>query len=80
MRLHHQSRQPVLRRPGETIVWAIEFGSTQQARCTLGYGHASQPGSRHLEDQLPQMVQKTLHPVWRERADIEAHLERRERF
>ena len=65
---------------GETIVCAIEFGPTQQARCTLGYGNASQPGSQHLEDQLPLMVQKTLHPVWRERKDVEAHLEKKESF
>jgi acyl-homoserine-lactone acylase len=65
---------------GETIVCAIEFGPTQQARCTLGYGNASQPGSKHLEDQLPLMVQKTLHPVWRERKDVEAHLEKKESF
>ncbi len=63
---------------GETIVCAIEFGPTQQARCTLGYGNASQKGSPHLEDQLPLMVQKALHPVWREKKDIEANLEKRE--
>lgn len=65
---------------GETIVCAIEFGPTQQARCTLGYGNSSQKGSPHLEDQLPLMVQKTLHPVWRERKDVEANLEKREAF
>jgi hypothetical protein len=26
------------------------------------------------------MVQKTLHPVWRERKDVEAHLEKKESF
>jgi acyl-homoserine-lactone acylase len=65
---------------GETIVCAIEFGKTQHARCTLGYGNSSQPGSPHLEDQLPLMVQKTLHPVLRDRKDIEASLEKREAF
>ena len=34
----------------------------------------------HLEDQLPLMEMKQLHPVWRERKDIEAHLESRETF
>ncbi len=63
---------------GETIVCAIEFGKAQQAQCLLGYGNSSQTGSPHLEDQLPLMVQKTLHPVWRERKDIEANLEKRE--
>ena len=65
---------------GETIVCAIEFGPSQQARCTLGYGNSTQAGSPHLEDQLPLMVQKTLHPVWREKKEIEANLEKRESF
>jgi acyl-homoserine-lactone acylase len=63
---------------GETIVCAIEFGRTQQANCVLGYGNATQPDSPHRVDQLPLMVQKALHPVWREKKDVEAHLERRE--
>lgn len=63
---------------GETIVCAIEFGAPQQAQCALGYGNASQPGSAHIEDQLALMRDKKLHPVWRERADIEKHLEKRE--
>jgi len=65
---------------GETIVCAIEFGPLQEARCTLGYGNSTQPGSPHLEDQLPLMVRKTLHPVWRERKDVEVNLEKRETF
>jgi acyl-homoserine-lactone acylase len=65
---------------GETIVCAIEFGTPQRAQCLLGYGNASQPGSKHIEDQLPLMQQKKLHPVWRERAEIEANLEQRVRL
>ena len=65
---------------GETIVCAIEFSRNQRAQCLLGYGNATQPGSPHLEDQLPFMVQKKLLPVHREKKDIEAHLELRERF
>jgi acyl-homoserine-lactone acylase len=63
---------------GETFVCAIEFGSPQQAQCLLGYGNASQAGSKHVTDQLPLMVEKKLHPVWRERADVERNLERKE--
>jgi acyl-homoserine-lactone acylase len=63
---------------GETFVCAIEFGTPQKAQCLLGYGNASQPGSKHIEDQLPLMTEKKLHPVWREVADIEANLEARE--
>jgi acyl-homoserine-lactone acylase len=65
---------------GETIVCAIEFSQDQRAQCLLGYGNATQPGSPHLEDQLPFMVHKKLLPVHREKKDIEAHLELRERF
>ena len=65
---------------GETFVCAIEFAGQQKAQRLLGYGNASQPGSPHLEDQLPLMVEKKLHPVWREKAQVEANLEKRERF
>jgi acyl-homoserine-lactone acylase len=65
---------------GETFVCAIEFARQQRAECLLGYGNASQAGSPHLEDQLPMMVEKKLHPVWREKAQVEANLEKRERF
>jgi acyl-homoserine-lactone acylase len=65
---------------GETIVCAIEFARTQRAQCLLGYGNATQSGSPHLEDQLPLMVQKKLLPVRREKREIEAALELRERF
>jgi acyl-homoserine-lactone acylase len=65
---------------GETFVCAIEFAQKQNAQCSLSYGNFSQPGSVHLEDQLPLMVAKKLHPVWRERKEIEANLEKREKF
>ena len=65
---------------GETFVCAIEFGTPQRAQCLLGYGNASQPGSKHIEDQLPLMQQKKLHPVWRDRAEIEANLEEKIRL
>jgi acyl-homoserine-lactone acylase len=64
---------------GETIVCAIEFARVQRAQCLLGYGNATQPGSPHLEDQLPFMVQKKLLPVRRDKKEIEADLELRER-
>lgn len=65
---------------GETFVCAIEFGAPQQAQCALGYGNSSQPGSPHLTDQLPLMTAKKLHPVWRDRKDVQQHLERKESF
>lgn len=65
---------------GETFVCAIEFSEPQKAQCTVGYGNASQAGSPHLEDQLPLMTEKKLHPVWRDRKELESHVERREQF
>ncbi len=65
---------------GETFVCAIEFSDKQTAQCSLSYGNSSQPGSLHLEDQLPLMVEKKLHPVWRERKEIEANLEKSEKL
>ena len=65
---------------GETFVCGIEFAKMQKAQCLLSYGNASQPGSPHLEDQLPLMVEKKLHPVWRDKKEVAAHLEKREAF
>ncbi len=65
---------------GETIVCAVEFAEKQRAQCALSYGNSSQPGSVHQEDQLPLLVEKRLHPVWRDRQEIEKNLEKREIF
>ncbi len=65
---------------GETFVCALEFGKTQQANCLLSYGNASQHGSPHLEDQLPFLAARKLLPVWRDKAEVSAHLELRETF
>ena len=65
---------------GETFVCAIEFAKKQRANCLLSYGNASQHGSRHLEDQLPLLSERKLHPVWRDKAEVKKHLELREEF
>jgi acyl-homoserine-lactone acylase len=65
---------------GETFVCAIEFAKTQRANCLLSYGNASQHGSPHLADQLPFLADRKLLPVWREKAEVNAHLELREAF
>jgi acyl-homoserine-lactone acylase len=65
---------------GETFVCAVEFGPTQRAQCLLGYGNASQKTSPHLSDQIPLMAEKKLHPIWRDRKEIEQHLEKRQTF
>ena len=60
---------------GETFVCGIEFSTPQKANCVLGYGNSSQPGSKHIDDQLQLLSDKKLHPVWRTRKEIEANLE-----
>jgi acyl-homoserine-lactone acylase len=65
---------------GETFVCVIEFARKQRANCLLSYGNASQHGSPHLEDQLPLLSARKLHPVWREKAEVKQHLELREEF
>ena len=59
---------------------AIEFGERPRAMALLGYGNWSRPGSPHRTDQLPLFAEKRLRPVWRERAEVEANIERRESF
>ncbi len=63
---------------GETWVCAIEFGKPQKANCLLSYSNASQPGSKHLDDQLQLLSDRKLRPIWRSRKEIEANLELRE--
>jgi acyl-homoserine-lactone acylase len=63
---------------GDSYVAVIEFANPVRAMVLNGYGNASQPGSPHRADQLDLFAHKQLRPVWRGRAEIEAHLETRE--
>ena len=63
----------------QKYVAAIEFTSPLRARTLVGPGNASRAGSPHRADQLPLYARKELKPAWRTRAEVEAHLERRER-
>jgi acyl-homoserine-lactone acylase len=65
---------------GDSYVAAIEFSTPVRAMTLIGYGNASQPGSRHITDQLPLFARKEMRPVWRTRAEVMAHLEEREVF
>ncbi|MGH7563363.1 MAG: acylase [Gemmatimonadota bacterium] len=62
---------------GDSYVAVIEFGDPVRARALVPYGNASQPGSLHRADQLAFFARKELRPVWRSRAEVEAHLEER---
>jgi acyl-homoserine-lactone acylase len=63
---------------GDSYVAVIEFGDPVRAAALVSYGNWSQPPSPHRSDQLPLYSRKELRPVWLTRADVEAHLERRE--
>ncbi|MEM1120394.1 MAG: acylase [Bacteroidota bacterium] len=63
---------------GDTYVAIIEFGDRPKAKALLTYGNATQKGNPHIGDQLDLFAQKKLRDVWYERADVEAHVEKRE--
>lgn len=65
---------------GDTFVEAVELGDPVRARALLGYGNASQAGSPHRTDQLPLLQNRQLRDVWRTRAEVEQHVERRETY
>lgn len=63
---------------GETYVAIIEFGDRPKAKALLTYGNATQKGNPHIGDQLDLFSKKQLRPVWYERAEVEANVEKRE--
>ena len=63
---------------GDSYEAVIEFASPVRAMTLIAYGNASRTGSPHRTDQLTLFSRKQFKPVWRTRADVEAHLERRE--
>ena len=63
---------------GDGYVCATEFGKEIKAKAILGYGNASQPGNKHIGDQLNLFAKKQLRNVWLKRKDVESHLEERE--
>ncbi len=63
---------------GDGYVCATEFGKEIKAKAILGYGNASQPGNKHIGDQLNLFAKKQLRNVWLKRMDVESHLEERE--
>ncbi len=63
---------------GETFIAITEFGDKVKAMLSLGYGNATQPGSKHIGDQLQMMSEKKLRPALLEKADIQKNLEERE--
>jgi acyl-homoserine-lactone acylase len=53
----------------------VEFAKPMKAMVLLTYGESSQPGSKHMGDQLALLSKKQLRPVWLTRAEVEQHKE-----
>lgn len=69
--------QPVA---GDSYIAAIEFSNPVRAKVLTTYGNATQPGSAHIGDQLSLYARNELRSVWRDRKQIETHLESRKVF
>jgi acyl-homoserine-lactone acylase len=65
---------------GDSYVAAIEFSQPVKAKVLTSYGNATQPGSPHIQDQLPLFARQQLRSCWRSRSEILAHLEERKVF
>ncbi len=65
---------------GETWVSMVEFGTPMKAVGVMSYGNSSQPGSKHMGDQLQFLADKTFRTLWIDRADIEKHVEEVTKF
>ncbi len=63
---------------GETYVAVTEFGAKTRASVCLSYGNASQPGNKHVGDQLQLLSEKKLRPALLEKTDVLKNLEKRE--
>lgn len=65
---------------GDTFFAVVEFSTPIHAEGLLSYGNWSKKGSPHVEDQIKLMSRKEMRPIWKDRKDIEAHLEARKIF
>jgi acyl-homoserine-lactone acylase len=63
---------------GDSYVAVVEFGPKVIARISLSYGNATQPGTKHLGDQLDLMTAKKLRPALLDRKEILENQEERE--
>jgi acyl-homoserine-lactone acylase len=63
---------------GDTYYAAIEFASPVHAKVLTSYGNSTQPGSKHMGDQLELFAKQQMRDAWRTRQEIEAHLELKE--
>ena len=65
---------------GDGFTLAVSFSQPMRVKALVSYGDCSQPGCKHHTDQLALFQQKQWRDVWRTRAEVAAHLERKELF
>ncbi len=63
---------------GDTYVAVTEFGDKVKASVLLSYGNATQPGNKHVGDQLNMLSEKKLRPALLDRKEVLKNLESRE--
>jgi acyl-homoserine-lactone acylase len=64
---------------GDSFVAAIEFSQPVKAMALTTYGNSTQSNSSTSE-QLKLFAKKQLRPIWRDRPEVEAHLDERKTF
>jgi acyl-homoserine-lactone acylase len=65
---------------GDSFIAIVSFDGPSRAKVLTTYGNASQAGSPHIADQAPLLAQHGFRDAWRTRAEVEAHLESRDKF
>jgi acyl-homoserine-lactone acylase len=65
---------------GDTWVSVVEFSTPIKAMGLMSYGNSSQPGSKHMNDQLSYLSRKQLRTLWMTRPEIEKHLESKDTY
>lgn len=63
---------------GDTYIAVTEFGDKVKASVLLSYGNATQPGNKHIGDQLKMLSDKKLRPALLEKDEILRYLEKQE--
>ena len=63
---------------GDSYVAVTEFGEKIKAQVLLSYGNATQPGSKHIGDQLKLLSEKKLRPALLTKEDAVRNMEEKE--
>jgi acyl-homoserine-lactone acylase len=63
---------------GDSYVAVTEFGEKIKAQVLLSYGNATQPGSKHIGDQLKLLSDKKLRPALLAKEDALRNMEEKE--